>query len=140
VNNKKISEVPEVEQFEQAQHDLLAFVDQHPKLFTAFNALAEDYNQKLEVAEKLCRQQQISCGPFDLYQQQETYDAQALYDAVGEAQFLGVGGLVATQTVYKVDKQRLQIAIAQKHVTEKVVEAILKVSPRFHKPTKLSLL
>jgi len=77
---------------------------------------------------------------FDLYQQQESYDAQALYDAVGEVQFLDVGGLVATKTVYTVDKQRLQIAIAQKRVAEEVAEAILTVSPRFHKPTKLSLL
>ena len=66
--------------------------NQYKDVFEQYEVLVEDHNSKLEQAEKVVRAQEVTCGPFELYQWQTKYKAEALYDAVGREQFLtGLG-------------------------------------------------
>jgi len=133
------SEVREVAEFQEAEERLKAFKEKNTRVFEQAEGLVAEYNQKLEAAEKAVRQRGISCGPFDLYQWQTTYDAKALYDAVGREKFIQMGGILSTQTVYDVDKGRVRSAVDSGQVPEDVVGVFVKNSPRYHKPDKISM-
>lgn len=134
-----MAEIPEVVDFIDARSALDDFRAEHAAVFGQLQALTERYNSTLEQADKACRARQISCGPFQLYQFSTKYDAEALYNAVGRDQFLTIGGKVETKTVYDVDRNRLEAAIAQNKLPTEVVEAVRREVPSFHKPDKVVL-
>lgn len=129
--------VPEVIEFLDAQGTLEDFKQEHVVVFKMLEELVDRYNTALEQADKVCRANQVSCGPFDLYQFSTKYDAEALYNAVGRDKFLEVGGKIETQTVYDLDKGRLEACVAQKKVPEDVLTHVRKETPSYHKPAKL---
>lgn len=131
------SELKEVVEFLDAQDALNTFKEEYAEVFEQLSALAERYNSTLEQAEQACRTRKVTCGPFNLYQFVTRYDANALHDAVGRDQFLAIGGKIETQTVYDVDKGRLEASIAQKKISEEVVNQVRKETPNFHKPNIL---
>jgi hypothetical protein len=133
-----VSEVPEVSAFVETLAQLEAFKTQNSMVFDQYEQIVGEYNQKLEAAEKMVRQLGVSCGPFDLYQFNTSYDPKALYDTVGHDRFLQVGGSVHTEKVYKVDKAKVEVAIQQGRVPPEAIEAFKTVSPRYHKPNKVT--
>ncbi len=133
------SAVPEVLDFLEAQERLDNFKKQHEAVFKELEEIASEYNQKLEAADKVCRSKAISCGPFDLYQKQTTYDAKVLYDALGRERFLQVGGKVEQKISYEVDKSKIEASISKNLIPSDVVESFRKESPRFHKPPKIEV-
>jgi hypothetical protein len=135
---KSPEQVKEVADFLEAFRQVEAFKEQHSDVFAQYEVLARQYNQKLEAAEKICRQQRVTCGPFELYQFSTVYDAKILYDMIGHDMFFRVGGNTKQETVYGVDKAKVKVAIEQGTVPSDVVEAFRKVTPSFHKPEKIS--
>lgn len=133
------SEIREVAEFQEAEDRIKAFKDKHVKIFEQFEQLAAEYNQKLEAAEKGVRLRGVSCGSFDLYQWQTTYDAKALYDAVGREKFLQLGGILSTQTVYDVDRGHVGAAVNSGQISDEVIGVFVKNSPRYHKPDKVNI-
>ena len=131
--------VPEVEEFLLSAERVKAFKEQHAKILGQLDALANDYNQKLEAAEKATRQLGVSCGPFDLFQVQVKYDAKALYESLGHDGFLAVGGTLSTQRVYDVDKSRIRVEIAANKIAEEVVKHFVSETNKYHKPEKIVL-
>lgn len=138
VSKKPPNEVREVMEFLEAMERLEQFRMQHATVFAEYERLAADYNQKLEAADKEVRAQQVTCGPFDLYQFATSYDAKVLYDLIGRDQFLRVGGSEKRETTYQIDKTKVEIAIQQNVIPKDVVDVFKKVSPRYHKPEKIS--
>jgi hypothetical protein len=132
-------EVPEVIEFLDAQDAMNAFKEEHAPIFEQFRVLAERYNAALQQADKACRSQSVSCGPFDLYQFTTKYDAEALHNAVGRDKFLLLGGKISTQTVYGIDKGRIDACIAQNKILPEVVELVRKETPAYHKPDQVVL-
>lgn len=132
-------QVPEVENFLHAQERLEHLRQQYPQVFQELQAIAEEYNARLEEADKAVRGKQISCGPFDLYQTQTTYDAEKLFEEMGRENFLKVGGSLKTVTEYTVDKGRVDAAIAANIIPQEVVKIFTKTTPKFHKPDKISI-
>lgn len=132
------SEVPEVSSFIETLAQLEAFKAQNSDVFEQYEQLVHEYNQRLEAADKTCRQLGISCGPFDLYQYSTSYDPKALYDAVGHDRFLQVGGSIHTEKVYKVDKAKVEVAIQQNQIPDEAIDAFKSTSPRYHKPEKVT--
>jgi len=133
------SQVPEVQEFLQAQAALEAFKKEYVDIFHELSALVERYNATLEAADKTCRTRQISSGPFDLYQFGTRYDAEQLFLAVSPEEFAQLGGRVVTKTVYEVERTWLETAIARGALPEEVVRAVRKEIPNFHKPEKVVL-
>lgn len=142
MKNKRIetveaSAIPEVVEFLDAQDAILAFKESNAPVFEQLAELVDRYNTSLEQADKVCRAKQVGCGPFDLYQFSTKYNAEALYNAVGRDKFLELGGKIETQTVYDVDKGRLEAMAAQRKVPEEVISQVRKETPAYHKPPKL---
>lgn len=129
--------IPEVVEFIDANDAIQSFKASYPDVFKQYEELIERYNSALEQADKVVRARAVSSGPFDLYQFKTTYDAEALYNAIGRDQFLSVGGKLETQTVYDVDKGRLEAAAVQKKIPAEVMAQVRKETPNYHKPPKL---
>jgi hypothetical protein len=125
--------IPEVVDFINAKGMLEDFKNSYPEIFQQLSELVDQYNTTLEQADKVCRAQGVSCGPFQIKHFTVRYNAESLYNAVGRDQFLAVGGKIETQTVYDVDKGRLEAAIAQRRVPESVVEEVRAEGPTYHK-------
>lgn len=133
-NAKPVTEVVEVAAYQEVKARYDAFKASNPEFFKHLDALQEEMNQKLQDADKAVRAKEVSCGDFKLYQFQLKYDAEVLLQAVGRDRFLQVGGTMTTQTVYGVDKARVDAAIASGAVTEDIAKRVRVKHPRFHKP------
>jgi hypothetical protein len=136
---KNPEEIPEVLEFLDAKAAVEEFKEEHPKVFEEFAHLVDRYNTTLEQADKAARAQEVKIGPFDAYQVKVQYDASALYNAIGRDLFLQVGGIINTETVYGLDKGRLEAAITSPNskIPEEVVKSVRKESVVYHTPPKL---
>lgn len=133
------SQVPEVLDFMEAQDRLDEFKKKHADILVELDAIAEDYNQKLEAADKAVRARAATCGPFENYQTVTSYDAKALFELLGKEKFIQVGGKLGTETTYNVDKARIEASISKNLIPADVIERFKKESPRYHKPEKIIL-
>lgn len=131
-------EVPEVQEFLEAQEQLEDFKKQHLDIFREYETLVDNYNTKLGAADKTVRSEDVTCGPWDRYTEVETVDWQKLFEMVGRDTFLDIGGNIKTQTVYEGNKDKLKKAIAGNQVSAEDANHIIKVSGRYHAPKKLN--
>lgn len=139
-NDTPVNEIPEVAAFQEVKARYDAFREGNPEFFQYLDSFEEELNQKLQAAEKATRAKKISCGDFHLYQFQMKYNAEELLQAVGRDKFLQVGGTMTTQTVYGVDKARVDASIASNDIPAETAERVRTQQPRYHKPTKLVVL
>lgn len=123
-----------VREYEIAVKVLDMFKIDHSKIFTEYNSLEEDVEQKRQVADKLVRSTGKSCGPWEAFTEQKTYNAQELYNLMGEEKFLALGGVLREETIYDVDKSKIDIAISQKLIPKEVAEVIRKITPKYRAP------
>lgn len=139
-NDTAIDAVPEVKAYHEAKARYDAFRAANPEFFSFLDGLEEELNTKLEAADKVTKARSISCGNFHLYQFQMKYKAEELLQAVGRDKFLQVGGTMTTQTVYGVDKARVDASIASGDIPADTAERVRVKQARFHKPDKLVVL
>jgi len=140
LNDTPTESVPEVAAYQEVRARYAAFRDANPEFFQYLDALQEEMNQKLQAADKAVRSREISCGDFELYQYQTKYVAEELLQAMGRDRFLQVGGTMTTQTVYGVEKARVEAAIKCGDIPANVAERVRIKSPRFHSPDPLVIL
>lgn len=133
-NDVPISEIPEVAAYHDVKARYEAFRAANPEFFQYLDALQEEFNQKLQDANKVVRSKGISCGDFELYQYQTRYNAEELLQGVGRDRFLRVGGKETTQTIRSVDKARFQAACAAGEVPPEVAERVETKTPKYHAP------
>lgn len=133
---------PEVTEFLAAAGALHQFKQAHAALYQELEALVERYNATLEAAEKACRASNASAGPFERYQVSVKYDAEALAARLPPEVFAALGGRVEEQKVYRLDRTRLDEALADPHLPADVsaaVQVARKETPSYHKPPKVVL-
>lgn len=140
-NTKTLPEnaIPEVASFLEAQTRIQRLKEAYPEIFEQLEQLKDDYNAKLEAADKAVRAKQVSCGPFQLSSVAVKYDANKLYEEVGRDRFLEIGGMMKTVQVYEVDRARLEANIASGTLSKQVVDEVRDISPRYKKPEKVSI-
>ena len=135
---KELSEIPEVQALAEVQDQLLGLMEAHSEVFEQYAILVEDYNTKLEQAEKVVRAARVSCGPFDLYQWTTKSDPELLLNNVGKEKFLEMGGQVLPQPdVLKIDTSRFSLSAAWGQVPEELAKKVVWKEPKYHKPEKL---
>jgi hypothetical protein len=130
--------IPEVMAYRESRDMLDAFMQSNIEVFEAYKQLVADVNQKREAADKVVRAKNVSCGDWDIYQEQTKYDPQLLYEALGREQFMRVGGSCETQTVYGLDKAKFEAAYARGEVPDEVREVVRTVSPRYKAPKEIT--
>jgi len=123
-------EVTEVAEYMIADQELTEFLEdfktRHPGTLETLEELAARRNAGLEAAQKAVRSRQAPCGPFEVHQIATIYDAEALYDAVGEAQFLTIGGSIQMVRELKLDGKRFDAAVMFKKLPTDLVAAVRK--------------
>lgn len=134
-----IESIPEVLDYMDAKENLEAFYARNPALIAELRSLAEDYNTKLQAAEKVVRGKMVTCGPFDQYQTSVSYDPEKLFNALGRTGFLKIGGTVRTVSEYVIDKKSVEAAIAKQAIPEEVLETVAKVKRNYHVPDPVVL-
>lgn len=126
--------IPEVAAYRETKDMIDMFRQRHSHIFEAYDNLLEDLAQKREAADKIVRAKQVSCDDWDLYQFQTKIHPDKLYNALGMDGFLRVGGSTSVQTIYDVDKAKLEAAIARGEVPAEVANEVIVKSPRYHAP------
>jgi len=132
------NEIPEVAAYVESKEMLETFKANHAQVFTTYEQLAEDLNQKMNAADKIIRARGVSSSDWDLYQTQTKVDAEGLFNALGMDMFLQVGGKTTTKTVYSADKAKVEAAAARGDIPKSVADDVINESPRYHAPTPLS--
>jgi len=138
-NDTPPAEVPEVATYQDAWSRYQQFRDSNPELFKHLDALQEELNTKCQAAEEAVSGRGISCGDFALYQYATKYSAEELLQAVGPDKFMQVGGSMTTQTVYNLDKKRVDAAIASGAIPAEAVGRVKVRSARYKKPSKVNI-
>ena len=123
-----------VKQFETSEKTLDMFVLEHPDVFKTYNALIEERNQKLQVADAAMRATEASFGPWNCYSEQKRYNPEVLYGHLGQAKFLEIGGSIGTVTTYEIDPQKIEVAIAAHIIKGPIIDEVKKVSPVYRAP------
>jgi hypothetical protein len=134
-----ISDVPEVQEVQDLKLELDALKGEFPEVFMRLADLADRYNTAVERAEKIVRARGISCGPFINYSASMKYDAEKMYEELGEELFFETGGSVEHVATYKVDKDRVEAAVQSGKIPEESIEGFRTVARTYRKPSKLEL-
>lgn len=126
-------EIPEVQAYQEAKEKLLRVKEAYHEVFEMLEPLVEDYNAKLEAAGKVVSAKGVDCGDFSCMSTAVTYDADKIYEIIGHEKFLEIGS-ITTKQVFAVEKNKIEVAIANGTVPEDVVSEVKKVSARYKKP------
>jgi hypothetical protein len=138
-NPTAVEEIPEVAAFEEVKQRMQQVRDTNAEFFAGFEALAEEYNEKLNAAVRATKSREVSCGDFILYQFGTGYDWEVLYQSLGHQGFLDVGGKVSQIASYDGNKQRFEAAHKSGQVSDEVYNRVVKKTPRFRKPDKVQV-
>ena len=130
--------IEEVRAYEEAKEMLDLFVENNIQTFETYRNLVEELNIKRQAADKVVREKKVSCSDWDWYQTQITYDPEKLYEHMGRDEFLKVGGTLRTQTVYSIDKSRVEASISKGAIPKDVVEDIKKETAKYHAPKPIA--
>lgn len=133
-----ISEIESVQKLADLKMEIDGLKAEHPDIFMTYADLVDRYNTVLEEAEKEVRSKAVSCGEFDNYSTSVKYDADKMFEELGEEMFLQSGGSMSTKTVYEVDPKKADAAIANGTVPEDCVDNFRNVRRNYRKPDKLS--
>jgi hypothetical protein len=134
LTQEEFAVVSAVREFEVADQTVAMFEEEHAAIFETYKDLIEERNQKREVADKLVRGRDVSCGPWKRYSESVKYDAFALYQTLGRDKFIEIGGAIGTEMVYSIDKDRAEMAFKTGNIPAHAIEAVRKVTPSFHAP------
>ncbi len=132
-----IADIPEVQAFIAAKERLDKFKQDNAQFFKWLEDLAGDYNDKLSEAVKVVRAKDVSCGPFDRFQEATTYDADAMYDLLGREKFLEYGGSEETVKKRGVDKKRVDMNIDNGNIDADMAKLIRKTSGKYRSVPEL---
>lgn len=133
------SEIPEVAAFMESMERIGRLKQAYPEVFEQLDMLKEDFNTKLQAAEKAVRARGVSCGPFTVMSTATTYDAEKLIEELGREDFLKYGGVEKTITKYEVDRARFEACAAQGSVAKDVFDEVKKVTTRYKKPDEINI-
>lgn len=136
-NQAPSEDIPEVLAFEEMKQRYRSIREQNKEFFEFFDDFIEEYNNKLNAANKAVRSKEVSSGDFELYQYATKYSAEELYNAVGEDAFLQMGGQINTITKMELDKSLFEAAVAGGQVPEEVEKKVRTKHPRYKQPKEI---
>jgi hypothetical protein len=134
-----ISEVPEVQEVMDLKLELDALKGEFPEVFMRLADLTDKYNTALERAEKTVRAQELSCGPFVNFSATVKYNAEKMYEELGEELFFEIGGSVTHDPTYKVDKDLAEAALQAGKIPQESIEQFRSIERKYKKPPKLEI-
>lgn len=134
-----VDEVPEVRKFMEAQQKLQRIKEAYPEASAAFAQVADEYNSSLQAAEKAVKAVACSCGPFQVISTAEAFDADMLYELLGQEVFLAIGGKMKTVRVVEIDKDRVNAALVNGKIDTNIADSARKLTTRFKRLAKVEI-
>ena len=138
-NEVPAGSISEVAALEQTKERLKKFMADNAQLFEWLNQLIEEYNDRLQAADKAVRARQVSCGDFELGSFQTKYDWDYMYERYGRDEFLERGGKLETVQVKSGDKKRVDLQIDSGKIAVEDAEHIRKKTPKFSGPKPIGM-
>lgn len=134
LDEAELAAMKAIKSYETVEKKLMLFESEHAAVFETFDEMLGELELKRQVADATIRPLDASFGPWQRLSEQRTYDVTALYSLVGDERFRDLGGTVSEMPVYELDKDTLKVAIAAKKIPPSVVDAILKITPKYRAP------
>jgi hypothetical protein len=138
-NEVPINSVPEVAALEQTKARMRKFMEDNSQFFEWWTELVEEYNDRLQAAEKAVRARQVSCGELELGSYQTRYDWEYMYERYGREGFLERGGKLNTVVVKDGDKKRVDMQIDSGKIPAEDAQHIRKKGPKFTIPKPIGM-
>lgn len=123
-----------VRAYEAATKTLDLFRIENGEMFKIYDELVEEQEQKRQVADAAMRATDASFGPWNRFSERKTYDTTMLYESIGEAKFLEIGGRLNKVTTYEIDPKQIEVAAAARKIPARVMEEVRKVVPSYRAP------
>lgn len=117
--------------WKNAEKVLNVFIMEHQDVFDTYHQLIEEHNQKWQVADHAIRATDKSFAEWRRSERTK-YNPEALYSLVGKAKFLAFGGKISSRSVYEIDDENIELAIAKGELEED--ESFKKVTPAYTAP------
>jgi hypothetical protein len=130
---------PKVQSLQESAQRLREYKAKHREVFAEFERLIDDYNQKLEDAEKEARAVGQTTGPFVVVGYQVNIDEDRLYEELGPEDFAKVGGQVELKRVLSVDRLKFTTYADSGMIPKEVLEVCYEKKPKFKTPKKVEL-
>ena len=128
------SAIPEVDAFLASRAQLDAFADRNPTFIREYERRVEDYNQKLQDADHVCRARAVSCGPWQIEKRQIRYHAERIAELLGRERFEAIGGTAKTVTQYSIERQRVVAALKSGAIPRALVNDVRTITPTYQSP------
>jgi hypothetical protein len=126
--------VQAVQEFNTAEKVVALFEQENERVMAEYRALLDEREQKRQEADKLVRGLDVSCGPWKRYTETIRYDESALFQIVGKAKFLEIGGVIGTTSTYSIESSRIELAISTGTIPPATVNEFKKVTPMYRAP------
>lgn len=134
-----ISDIPEVQEAMDLKLEMDALKGEFPEVFMRLADLADKYNTAVDKAEKVVRARGVTCGPFVNISSTVKYNAEKMYEEIGEELFYEIGGKVEHVATYKVDKDQVEAAVLSNKIPQESLEEFRTIENRYRKPPKVEL-
>lgn len=119
-----IANVPEVQAYMEAKERLDAWVQQNEANLRPLRDLLDTVRTAQQAADKQVRALNVFCGPWVKHRSSIEVNTQELLDTIGVEAFLGLGGEKHTKVEYTIDKQKLDMAIANGTIPPDLAEKV----------------
>lgn len=125
-----------VQAYERVFKKVRAFVSEHSDVFGGYRKLLEALENKRVVADAKMRATDASFGDWKR-SEQRSYDVPLLCEKIGLEAFTELGGSVTQEPVYSLEKEKIELGIAEKKISPAVVELIRTITPKYQAPKVL---
>lgn len=122
-----------VQAYERVAKKIAAFVSEHHEVFAPFRKLVDSLESKRKVADAKMRATDASFGDWKRTEQR-TYDAALLCEKIGVPAFTELGGEVTTETVYAIEKDKVELAIEEKKIAAGIVAEVRTITAKYQAP------
>lgn len=133
--------IPELVELEEATRNITEYKEAYPDVFNEFyGSLIERFNAAVEAAEKAIKGSHVKqdAGPFRYRYTQVKYNADALFEELGQEAFKEYGGVITQVTKYSIDGKRFEAKVAAGAIQPAVVEKVRKEVHYFSGPDKIT--
>lgn len=125
-----------VQAYERAFKKLALYRTEHPDVFGGYRKLIDKLEEKRVVADAKMRATNASFGDWKR-SEQRSYDCALLCERIGLAAFLELGGTVRSEPIHSLDRETIEVAIAERTIPAAIVDEIRTITPKYTAPKPL---
>jgi hypothetical protein len=131
--------IPEVKAYMDELNYLKDYCAAKADVVATLRTLIDRVNASAQQAEKVVRARGVFCGPWQKHNTKKVLNTELLIDRIGVERFVALGGVQETKPTYKIDRERVELAIAKKELTAAEAQDIIREEISYKKTEVLRL-